>query len=79
MGFAGKPLLKARETYWMHELRKMFPYGLNDKIVDGIKTDNKYINVAAKFSSLPRKYSRANRGKNHKGVPRLLHNNLGKI
>ena len=39
---------------------------------DEFKTDNKHINVAAKFSSLPRKYSRANRGKNHKGVPRLL-------
>ena len=31
-----------------------------------------HINVAAKFSSLPRKYSPANRGKNHKGVLRLL-------
>ena len=29
-------------------------------------------NVDAKFSSLPRKHSRANRGKNHKGVPHLL-------
>ena len=43
------------------------------------KTDNKQINVAAKFSSLPRKYSRANRGKNHKGVPRLLPSNMSKI
>ena len=72
MDFAAKPLRKARETYWMHELRTIFPYGLNDRIGDEFKTDNKHINVAAKFSSLPRKYSRANRGKNHKGVPRLL-------
>ena len=56
----------------MHELRTIFPYGLNDRIGDEFKTDNKHINVVAKFSSLPRKYSRANRGKNHKGVPRLL-------
>ena len=72
MDFAAKPLRKARETYWMHELRTIFPYGLNDRIGNEFKTDNKHINVAAKFSSLPRKYSRANRDKNHKGVPRLL-------
>ena len=67
---AAKPLRKA---YWMHELRTIFPYGLNDRIGDESKTDNKHINVAAKFSSLPRKCGRANRGKNHKGV---YHNNL---
>ena len=38
---------------------------------DEFTTDNKHINVAAKCSYLPRKNSRANRGKNHKGVPRL--------
>ena len=72
MDFAAKPLRKARETSLMHELRTISPYGLNDRIGDEFKTDNKHINVAAKFSSLPRKYNRANRGKNHKGVPRLL-------
>ena len=61
-----------RETYWIHELRTIFPYGLNDRIGDEFKTDNKQNNVAAKFSFLPRKHSRATRGKNHKGVPRLL-------
>ena len=50
----------------------MLVTGLNDRIGDEFKTDNKHINVAAKFSSLPRTYSRANRGKNHKGVTRLL-------
>ena len=49
MDFAAKPLPKARETYWMHELQTIFPYGLNDRIGDEIKTDNKRINVAAKF------------------------------
>ena len=49
MDFAAKPLQKARETYWMHELRTIFPYGLNDRIGDEFKTDNKHINVAAKF------------------------------
>ena len=39
---------------------------------DEFKTDNKHINVAAKFSSLPRKHVSVNRGKNHKGVPLLL-------
>ena len=52
----------------MHELRTIFLYGLNDRIGDEFKTDNKHINVTDKFSSLPRKHSRANRGKNHKGA-----------
>ena len=55
MGFAAKPIRKARETYWMHELQNIFPYGLNDTISDEFKTGNKHINVAAKFSSLPKK------------------------
>ena len=63
-------LLERLETYWMHELRTIFPHGLNDRIGGEFKTDNEHIYVAAKFSSLPRKYSRANPGKNHKGVPR---------
>ena len=72
MNFTAKPIRKARETYCMHELRTIFPYGLNDRIGDEFKTDNKHINVDAKFSSLPRKHILANRGKNHKGVPLLL-------
>ena len=72
MDFEAKPIRKARETYWMQELRTIFPYGLNDRIEDEFKTDNKYINVDAKSSSLPRKHSRANRGKNHKGAVLLL-------
>ena len=56
----------------MHELQTIFPYDLNDRIGDEFKTDNKHINVAVKFSFLPIKYGRANRGKNHKGVSRLL-------
>ena len=72
MDLAAKPIRKAREIYWMHELRTIFSYGLNDRIGDEFETDNKHINVAAKVSSLPRKHSCANRGKNHKGVPLLL-------
>ena len=49
MDFVAKPIQKARETYWIHELRTIFPYCLNDRIEDEIKTDNKYINVAAKI------------------------------
>ena len=56
----------------MHELRTIFPYGLNDRIGDKYKTDNKHINVATKFSFLPRTHSRANCGKNNIGVPLLL-------
>ena len=59
----------------MYELQTSFgpkPYGLNYRMADKLKTDNNHINVAVTFSSLPRKYSPANRGKNHNGVPRLL-------
>ena len=51
MDFAFNPIHKDRETYWMHVLRKIFPYSLNDRIGDEFKTDNKHINAAAKFSS----------------------------
>ena len=56
----------------MHELWTIFPYGLNDRIGDEFQTDKIYINVATKFSSLPRKHSRANNGKNHKSVALLF-------
>ena len=56
----------------MHELWTIFPYGLSDRIGDEFKTDNKHVNVTAKISSLSRKHSRVNCGKNHEGVPRLL-------
>ena len=72
MYFAAKRILKVRKTYWMHELRTIFQHGLNDRKGDGFKTDNKHINVGAKSSSLPKRHSRANRGKNHKGVSPLL-------
>ena len=55
MDFAAKPIRKARETFWIHEFRTIFPYGLNNRIGDEFKTDNKNTNVAAKFSSLPKK------------------------
>ena len=72
MDLAAKPIRKARETYWMHELWTIFLYGFNDRIRNGFETDNKHINAAAKFWSSPRKHSRANRDNNHEGVPRLL-------
>ena len=49
MNFAAKPIRKARETYWIYEFRSIFPYGLNDRIGDEFKTDNKHINVPTKF------------------------------
>ena len=69
MDFPDRPIRKVRDTYWMHELWTIFPHDLNDRIGDEFKTDNKHINIVAKFSSLPRKHSRANRGKIIKPVP----------
>ena len=56
----------------MHGLRTTFPYGLNHRIRDEFITDDKHINIAAKFLSLPREYSRANPGKNDTSVTRLF-------
>ena len=61
------PARKARELYWMHELRTIFPYGLNDRIGDEPKTPDTHVNVARRFRPLPRKHKRINRGKSHKG------------
>ena len=49
MDFAAKPIRKARETYWMHELRIIFLYRLNDRIEDEFKTHKKHLNVITKF------------------------------
>ena len=72
MGFAAKLIWKARETYWMHEWQTVFPYDFKGRIGDEFKTHNKLVNVATKFSSLQKKHSCANHGKNHTGVPLLL-------
>ena len=55
-----------------YELQAVFPYGLNYRIGDEFKTDNRHINVAIKFSFLQRKYSCANGSKNHKSFTCLL-------
>ena len=67
MDFAAKQIRKIRETYWSYE-----QYGLNDRIRDEFKTDNKHINVTTKFLFLSRKHSHANRGKITKSIPLLL-------
>lgn len=56
--------------------KTILPYGLNDRIRDEFKTDNKQNNVATKFSSWSRKHSHANREKNHKVLPFLYHNHF---
>ena len=72
MDFAAKQIPKARERYWMHELRNIFLQGRNERKGDEFETDNTHNTVASKFSYLSRKHSRANRGKNHKDLPVLL-------
>ena len=71
MDVTSKPVRKARERYWMIELRTAYPYGL---VGDEYKTANTHINVANKFPSLPMIYIRANRGTLHKGISKLLPN-----
>ena len=42
-------LRKARERYWMIELRTMYPYGFNDRYGGGHKTENTHIHEAKMF------------------------------
>ena len=70
MDVAAKPARKARERYYMHELRTVYPYGLNDRVGDEY-TDNTHINVSSKFSSLLRKHIRRSRGLKRNGVSKL--------
>ena len=72
MDFAAKQIPKDRERYCMHGLRNIFLQGRNDRIGDEFETDDTHNTVASKFSYLPRKHSRANRGKNHKDLPLFL-------
>ena len=56
----------------MHELWTIFLYGLNNRVEDQIKTNNRHINVANKFSTFPREDIHANREKKYKFVLLLL-------
>ena len=58
--------------------KHFFPYALNDRVGNEFKTDYMHVNVDAKFSSLPRKQSRANSSKNNKGILLLLSQKLFK-
>ena len=46
---------KAREVYWIKELRTVFPKELNDRIGDEPKAVETDINVSIKFSVLTNK------------------------
>ena len=74
MDVTSKPVTKTRELYWMMELKTVYPYVLIDRVGDEYKTANTHINVANKFSPLPGKYIRANRGTLYKGISKLLPN-----
>ena len=68
MVWVWEPLTKARERYWMMELRTMYPYAINNRYGDEYKTENTYINMAKKFPLLPRKHNRIGL---HKGFCKL--------
>ena len=70
------PARKARETYWMKELRTVYPYGLNDRIGDEPITPNTHINVGLRFKALPRRNKRISRGKLHNGITNLKPNDF---
>ena len=76
MDFAAKPLRKARETYWMHELRTIFPYGLNGRIGDEFKTDNKRLMLLLNFHLCQENIVVLIVVKTTKVFPVFYHNNL---
>lgn len=61
---------KAREVYWMKELRTVFPYGFNCRIGDETAKTTE-TRVGTKFRVLPRKNRRIGR--------RISHNDIFKI
>ena len=62
-----QPLRKVTKCYRMRELSRMYTYGLNNRYGIEHETENTYINVAKKISSLPRKHNKINHGSLHKG------------
>ena len=69
---AVKKLRKARETFWIQQMRTAFPFGLNDRIDDEFKTQEQKQNVHAQFPSLKRLHPRKARGREKKGNCKLL-------
>ena len=62
------PARKARELFWIKELRTAFPYGLNHRIGDEPVTEDSSIRVGTKFRALPRRNARYSRGRRHNGT-----------
>ena len=56
----------------MHELRTIFPYGLNDKTEDEFKPLINTLTLLINFHHRQKKHIRAHRGKNHKSLILLL-------
>ena len=53
MDFAAKPTGKAKEKYWMQQLRSVLPRRFNYGKLDEFKSNNLHINVTRKFVPLP--------------------------
>ena len=53
MDFAAKPTGKAKEKYWMQQLRSVLPRRFNYGILDEFQSNNLHINVIRKSVSLP--------------------------
>ena len=54
------------------QLRIMFPYDLDDRYGDEYKTEYIHINMIKKFTPLPRKHNKVNRGNLHRGFCKFL-------
>ena len=54
---------KERELHWMLKLRTVYPYGLNDRVVNEFKTEHNKL-IAIQFLRLDRRYVRKSHGNN---------------
>ena len=85
MDFAAKPTGKAKEKYWMQQLRSVLPRRFNYGKLDEFKSNNLHINVTRKFVPLPNIVLKLScyLWRNHKGIlhisPKIILHDLNDL
>ena len=64
MELSSRRVRRARECHWMLKLRTVYPFGLNERIGDEFKSEDKVSLISPKFPRLDRQFVRGTQG-NH--------------